>query len=211
MIEPPIEIERYPLPEGVEDALLNKTEIAGALRVSVNTVDKWVRAGCPFEEEGTNGQAYVFRLAVVWAWKSERDAAERERRLQADRAARQLQQHFLGLDEGTDRASDLTHRDRRDMAQSELVYMQAAQRRRELVQTSEVAELLEAVLGHVRDFAIAMPDRLAREMALSPEQTERVIAMFDEALEQLRDTIEEAELEERLLDPELEARPARLM
>lgn len=203
------DVAAHPLPEGVEDAELNKTELAGALSVSTNTVDRWVQQGCPVEEGGANGKAYVFRLSEVWAWYQSSKRAAEERRQAASRAVEQMRLHFLRLgdDQG---AAELSLKDRRELAQAELVWMQAAARRRELVPVEEMVDLLERVLGELRDALSALPDRLARELGLDRAQVERAVELCDQALEEARTRIERAELEPRPLE-EVEDRPGRLL
>ena len=48
---------------------MTKSEIAGAFKVSLPTVDAWVRSGCPFVRQGSRGHAWTFNLADVIAWR----------------------------------------------------------------------------------------------------------------------------------------------
>lgn len=55
------EVERFPLPAGVADAVLNKSQLARALAVSEPTIDRWVADGMPVLSAGTNGRSYEFQ------------------------------------------------------------------------------------------------------------------------------------------------------
>lgn len=55
-----------------------KAAVAEAFNVSLPTVDSWVRRGCPYLKQGSNGEAWAFSLPDVVAWHSERDRAPAE-------------------------------------------------------------------------------------------------------------------------------------
>ena len=46
-----------------------KADVARIFRVSLPTVDAWVRSGCPFSRKGSRGHAWTFNLADVIAWR----------------------------------------------------------------------------------------------------------------------------------------------
>jgi len=46
-----------------------KEDVARIFRVSIPTVDAWVRSGCPFVRQGSRGHAWTFNLADVIAWR----------------------------------------------------------------------------------------------------------------------------------------------
>ena len=48
---------------------LNKSEIAETLGVTRNTVDSWVRKGCPYLSRGRNGKEWRFNLDDVEKWR----------------------------------------------------------------------------------------------------------------------------------------------
>ena len=82
---------RYPLPEGVQDATVNKGQLAEAFAVSETTVDKWLRkAGFPILEGGANGVAYKFQLSAVWAWREAQKAQTRAEQEATNDSVRQL-------------------------------------------------------------------------------------------------------------------------
>ena len=82
-----------------------KADVARIFRVSLPTVDAWVRSGCPFSRKGSRGHAWEFDLAEVVSWRFSRvsnseagsltqaqtkrtiiDCEHRELRLKRDRA-----------------------------------------------------------------------------------------------------------------------------
>jgi phage terminase Nu1 subunit (DNA packaging protein) len=51
---------------------LNRQELSQAMGVSLPTVERWIRDGCPFKQRGTKGTAWVFFLPDVVAWWGQR-------------------------------------------------------------------------------------------------------------------------------------------
>ena len=180
--------DQFPLPDGVDDQVLNRAQLARALDKTVVTVDDYVAKGMPVEEKGSNGQAYKFQLSRCWAWLRERDTAEAERNEAAERAVGQMRLALLGGEDG-DSEQALSPKDRAALYESEHRYMQAAQLRGELVRRGDMVDLLERVFAIVRDSVSALPDRLARECGLSGHQIDRTITACDDLLEETRKTI----------------------
>lgn len=179
-------VAAYPLPEGVQDATVNKAQLAQAMSVSENTVSAWLRAGLPYVEAGTNGRSYQFRLAVAYAWVTRRRAEEEASRAAGDRAAAQLQLALLGGEAAAGSAEGLSVADQRKLLELELVRSQAARARGELIARADVVEGLEAVFAALRDALDALPDRLGRELGVSGRDMERIEAACDDALEGAR-------------------------
>lgn len=182
-------LDEWPLPSGVADADMNQDELAGALGQSVNTIAKWIKSGMPVARHGRNGLPYVLRLSHCYAWMRNRDA-ETERRAAHNRAqSTALQAELLGLKLDTP-AAQITPKQRREMAEAEIVWHKAQRERRELVQIGEVRDLLEAVLSIVRDGIEAMPDRLERELNLKPEQVSATIRLGRDILDGIAERIQ---------------------
>lgn len=187
---------------GGAEPLLNRAQIAQIFNVSENTIDKWRARGMPCENEGGNGRAYEFRFSDCKAWyDAEQARAASERRAAEDFVAQQ-RMAFLGIDKKDEKAG-LSPAQMRELAQAELVWMQAAERRRSLVQVDEMVELLDLVFSEVRAGLDGQPDWLEREFALSGEDVERVVAYNDEVLRSIKAAIERAALSERpeVVDP----------
>lgn len=54
-----------------ESNIYSRVGLAGKLRVSLPTVDAWVRAGCPYKKRGGRGKEWEFDLADVADWREE--------------------------------------------------------------------------------------------------------------------------------------------
>jgi phage terminase Nu1 subunit (DNA packaging protein) len=50
----------------------NRQELSQAMGVSLPTVDRWIRDGCPMKQRGTKGVPWVFSLPDVVAWWGDR-------------------------------------------------------------------------------------------------------------------------------------------
>jgi phage terminase Nu1 subunit (DNA packaging protein) len=180
----------YPLPEGVEDAVLNRAQLASAFKTSENTVDRWRQAGMPVLSEGTNGRAFEFQLSECFAWKCRRDADQRAAQERADQSVLQMQLAILGGSTG-DSEMGLTNRERREIYEVEQAYLKLARERSELIPRKEVLDLLDHLLSSVRKAVIGLPDRLSRDAGLTGRQTEQAVATADDLLRELHDTLQE--------------------
>jgi len=194
-------ITAYPLPDGVPDADMNIDEFASAMGSTVNTVSKWIKDQTesprfPVAQVGGPGKAYVLRLSHCYAWKMNRDQAETSRLKNNQSAIEALQASFLGIDLDAPGAT-LSPKDRRTLAEADLMHNKAAMVRRQLVPLNEVTDLLESLLKIVRDGLESLPDRLERELSLKPEEVVRAKLIGDDVLNSIADRIEEAELQER--------------
>lgn len=174
---------RYPLPDGVDDCLLNKREVGELLGVSQPTLDAWIRRdGLPFEEEGTNGREWSFRASSVWAWKCARDDGERLRAETARATVEALRLKLVGGKVGdTEMALDPTERARLYAVQRTHYDMMEAAKR--LLPRADVEEALADILSLVRDALGAQPDLLEREAGLTAKAVDLVIKANDDLLE----------------------------
>lgn len=190
----------YPLPDGVPDADMNIDEIAAALATTVNTVSKWIKDPAeprfPVVQAGGQGRAYVLRLSHCYAWKKHRDDAETTRVQKNRDAIERVQASFLGVDLDSPEAA-LSPKDRRALAEADLVHSKAAMVRRQLVKLDDMTELLEGIFKVVRDGLESMPDRLERELDLKPQEVVLVQRIATDILNTMGSKIEEAELAER--------------
>lgn len=180
---------------GGDEPLLNRAQIAQIFNVSENTIDKWRARGMPVEVEGGNGVAYGFLFSACKAWHDEVQAAAAAEKKAAEDFVAQQRMAFLGLD-SADKNAGLTPAQRRELAQAELVWMQAAERRRSLVQLDEVVDLLDAVFSELRAGLDGQPDFLEREFSLTGDQVECIVHYNDEILRSIKAAIEAAALTE---------------
>lgn len=177
----------------VVEPLLNRAQIASIFNVSENTIDKWRAKGMPVETEGGNGRAYEFKASACRDWYTENQARQAAEKQEADAFVAQQRMAFLGVDRKDEKAG-LTPAAMRELAQAELVWMQAAEKRRSLVQVDEIIELLDLIFSEVRAGLDGQPDWLEREFALSGTDVERVISYNDEILTGIKTKIEGAAL-----------------
>lgn len=178
-----------------DEPLLNRAQIAQIFNVSENTIDKYRAKGMPVEVEGGNGVPYGFKFSDCRAWLEEVNARAAAERRAADDFVAQQRMDFLGVDKKSAQAG-LTPAQMRELAQAELVWMQAAERRRALVHVDEVVELLDQVFAEVRAGLDGLPDYFEREFGLTGEQVERAVSYNDELLRAMQERIAKANLSE---------------
>lgn len=184
--------EEFPLPEGVDDGLLNRVQLARAFSVSENTVSKWIAAGMPVESEGANGVAYEFRLSDCWAWKSGRDAAHRAARDRSDQIAAQAALAFRNLDgDQAEAEGALSAKELRELAEADYHRNRAAELRGELVRSDRVREAFEDIFVATRTSLTTVPDFAEAEFGLSNADVEKLQRRCDAVLVEIRQRIEE--------------------
>lgn len=186
-----LDVSRFPLPEGVEDGVVNRAQLAVAFRVSENTVTKWIGQGLPALTAGANGVSYEFQLSHCFAWRAAKDDALRAGKLRGDQLAAQAALAFRNLDE--DQAEDegqLTAKDMREWSEAEYHRNRVAEQRGELVRAGRMSELLEDLLGVVRTSINTMPDYMEREFGLSATHVDKVQTRCDQILIDMRQRIE---------------------
>ena len=54
--------------------LVNRTTLADIFGVATNTIDAWVRAGCPVIQRGQRGKEWAFNTAQVRTWRENKIA-----------------------------------------------------------------------------------------------------------------------------------------
>lgn len=52
--------------------IVNRQELSQAMGISLPTVDRWIRDGCPVKQRGAKGVAWEFNLPDIVAWWGER-------------------------------------------------------------------------------------------------------------------------------------------
>lgn len=67
--------------------LVNRTGLSDVFGVALNTIDSWVRQGCPFVQRGAGrGQEWQFNTKDVSEWLQQKRVAEATGDVQADEA-----------------------------------------------------------------------------------------------------------------------------
>ena len=190
-------IGQHPLPPGVPDDDMNQTDLAAALNVTPNTLSKWLGDDTfPMVQRGGMGRQYVLRLSHCYAWKMAREAAEHSKRRHTRMAIEKMQASFLGM-EPSDPGAELSVKDRRALVEYDLARSKAELYRRQLVRLHEVTDLLDSILGIVRNGIEGMSDRLERELGLKPEEVALVERLGSDILNGFVEKIEAAELNEK--------------
>lgn len=162
------------------ETTLNRDELAQAMGVSLPTVDRWVRDGCPVMQRGGNGRPYAFDLGQVKAWRDgivmEEQADERRRR---ELIAQQELELLGGVDDG------LTAKDRRAVMEAELVTNKVRRERGELVESAEVNLMLERLFRTIANNLQLIPSRLEKRLQLSPS----VVAELQSAIDDIQEGV----------------------
>lgn len=170
------------LPEGVEDAVVNRAVLARALGKTEPMIDKYIAAGMPVLQKGSNGRAYQFQLSEAWDWLEARKRVEAEASEQAERSAQQLRLHLVGGKDVRGIEAGLSPKEQRETYDAERGWNLAAKDRRELVLAVQVIEAMSESFLILREAITSIPDVLEREAGLDGKTIERVQRVTDAAL-----------------------------
>lgn len=179
-------VEKWPLPNGAPDALVNKAQLATGLGVTETTLSAWLRRPekpLPYEVAGANGRSYQFRLSIAYAWMRAMRADEESAKAAGDAAAAQLSMALLGGESAAGEQGKMSLADQRKLLELEALRRVEATNRRELVWRSDVAEAFEDYNAAIRDALDALPDRLARELGLEGRDLEKIERACDDVLD----------------------------
>lgn len=177
-------VEDYPLPEGVEDVVMNREELADALATSVNSVSAWINAGMPVLQEGGNGKAYELQLSHCWAWRQAKRREEDLRSDQVKRAQAALRLALVGGESG-DSIEALDPKTRREIIAAQREQEAFQRDRNQLLKREDVQECLVELLAMVRDVMEAAPDRVERVVDLPPKAVDELVGICDGIVEEL--------------------------
>ena len=111
-------LRRFPLPEGLEDVVVNRARLAEGLNTSENTVTKWLANGMPCLKDGSNGTPYEFQLSECYAWRMAVLEAEAVADAYAKAQVSQLRMAFLNPGEDDEQAPQLSAKDMRAIAET---------------------------------------------------------------------------------------------
>ena len=182
-------VARYPLREGVPDAVLNRSELAEFFDVSALTITAWVNDGMPVLSKGGQGQAYEFQASACWAWKAARDRAE-DLRSEAARSAIAAQRLALVGGGLGDSVESLPPKERREILAAQMAHEQWLAARNQLLRRDDVVDMLTAVFAIVRNGLEAMPDRIERVSAIDAKTVAELIVQCDATVDTIRLEIE---------------------
>lgn len=182
-------VERYPLPEGVEDCVMTQQELAEAMQVSVPTVTAWITKGMPVEQEGGTGKAYELRLSACWAWRQAQKAEESLRTEKVRRAQAAMRLALIGGAEG-DSVMGLDPKTRREIISAQIEHERFQRERNQLLRREDVREAFDIALTLIRDGLNAAPDIIERRFALEPKIIDALIDICDEIQAGVRDSLD---------------------
>jgi phage terminase Nu1 subunit (DNA packaging protein) len=186
-----LDLAVWPLPEGVEDGILNRGQLARACNVSENTITKWVTQGMPVLSDGQNGVAYEFQLSHCYAWRQDRDGKARALKARGDQLAVQAALVFRNLDADQEEAEgSLTADDLRKWSEAEYHRNRVAEQRGDLVRADGVRRVIEGLLVAVGNAFDTLPDWAEVNLALSAEQVSQLQLRCDLARDELRAVVQ---------------------
>lgn len=177
-------VERFPLPEGVPDAVLNKRELTDFFGVSLPTLDAWVMDGMPALSRGTNGREWEFQASAAWAWKCNRDEGERAKSTKAQAAIAAMRLALIGGKSGNSMQS-LAPKERQQLYDVEASWEKLKRERNQSLDRDEVVQVLTDLLSMVRDGVSSLPDSLERKLNLDGKGVDIAVEACYDMLEEL--------------------------
>ncbi|MDK1386356.1 terminase small subunit [Sinorhizobium sp. 8-89] len=181
--------ERHPLPEGVEDCVMSREELAETLQVSLNTVSSWLSKGMPMLQEGGAGKAYELQLSACWAWRQAQRAEEDSRTEKVRRAQAAMRLALVGGTSGNSMEA-LDPKTRREILAAQIEQERFQRERNQLMRRDDVHETFELVYGIIRDRMNAAPDLIERKNALEPKVVQELIDACDDVVADVRGAID---------------------
>lgn len=177
-------IERYPLPDGVSDVVMNKQQCAEFLAVSLPTIDNYIRSGMPVKQEGTNGRSWELQASHVHAWRSADEEARKLREGEVRRAIETMRMRLVGGAAGST-IQALSPRERKELYEVEAAHEKLRRERAVSLHRDDVREAFETLMQLTRDTVTAFPDRAERELQLDGKTVDHLIDLCDDLLEDL--------------------------
>lgn len=181
-------VARFPLPDGVPDAVLNKRELSDFFAVSLPTLDAWIADGLPALAEGTNGRQWEFQASAAWAWKCARDEGEQLKRSEAQSAIAAMRLALIGGKSGNSIQS-LPPKERQQLYDVEAAYERLRRERNQSLDRDEVSQVMSDLMRIVRDGVSALPDTLEREAGLDGKGVTSATDACDQVLDELEQRI----------------------
>lgn len=181
-------VARYPLPDGVNDCVMNREELADALATSLNTVTAWINSGMPVQQTGGQGKAYELRLSHCWAWRQARKAEEDLRSTAVKEAQAAMRLALVGGAAG-DSIEALDPKQRREILAAQIEHERFRAQRKQLMRREDVSDLLDQIFALVRDTMDAAPDRVERIEAIPPKAVQAFIEVCDGVVDELHGRI----------------------
>lgn len=140
--------------ETAKGRILNRAELAEFMGISLPTVDKWVRDGCPVENRpGRNStkKQYEFYSADVIEWRTQMALADLRQDYQDE------------ADELDQQTTDQVYR-RKLKLQADIVELELREKRGELVRVEDVTRANIKMVSACRRRLLSIPSKLARQL-----------------------------------------------
>ena len=177
--------------------IVNQTELARLLRVSVPTIATLRDAGMPVVREGTNGVGYEFDADACADWYRVHRQSRAEQRSVRERRLAEIQADLFGDDDdGDDDALGLgaSTNDVKRLYEVARMRDEMELSRGLLIKTSRVDADYQQTLSYLRATLLGMTDRLLREAGLSEEQADAVTRITDETIVTIHRMMQVAEI-----------------
>jgi len=171
-------------------------ETAAYFDVSVQTVKRWMAAGCPVVKQGGNGVRYELDLRAVTFWRRDQDDASSALAAAAAEEEAQLRLELIGEDMLPEAGGDgqvLTPKARAAALQAEVSKVKLAQFRHELVSFEDTAMEMAQAFSLLSNRLLALPDHLGDELGLEEQQIETMREMIEDVLSDAADAIRDLE------------------
>lgn len=189
--------------DGGETLYLTREEAAELHKVSLPTIDRWIKLGGDqfVAEAGGNGRAYKIDAERLRAWRECRVIEEQE---EEKKRRALLQQHELALvggqtgeggQTGAASSGGLSADQRIKLWQEQLLQNKLRRERAELVETAAAERAYEEHMKLVADFLKGLPDVLARRLGWDPTTTQ----ICEQTVEGLQEKLARMLMEEGLL------------
>lgn len=144
----------------------NKAEVAEFFDVSVQSIDAWVRRGCPVVARGERLKPWVFDILAVAEWRISGRTSDAD------------------IDPAT-----LPPNERKAWFDSEIKRRELQERDRELIPAAELESCIARVFAALSHGLRSIPDNLERRAGCSPEVAETVERMIEAEMDAMADTL----------------------
>jgi phage terminase Nu1 subunit (DNA packaging protein) len=181
--------KRYPLPEGMQDCVMTREQLAYALNTTLNSITSWLNKGMPALVVGGQGSAYQLQLSACWAWRQAYKAEEDQRVDFANEMAAKMRLHLVGGSSG-DSIEALDPKSRKEIYSVQIEHERFQKQRNELLERAEVQDAFAITFGIIRDEMNAAPDVIERKNALDPKSVQDLVDICDTLVVKCRDAIE---------------------
>ena len=136
--------------------LCNKAELAEIFKVSVASIDAWLRRGCPYVQRGNRGAAWVFNIIDVAEWRFSGTSGE---------------------EGATEDPEKMSPKERLDWYKGTRERLALERERGELVAADDVADAWEQQIAVAKGRLLSLPTRIAPELIgrSEPRDIERTL------------------------------------